>query len=745
VSEPKPKKSPKSRLRLPRRFARDTVFLLVGIAVALLSLGLALVLSDSVLDRFLKLQKSAAISQVRTVLQAVDQRVDNVGNLASEYAVWTDTYEFIQGQRPEYLGNNFDDSAMQASPLDFILFFDQNDKPIATIFADENNNLIPFPGSAEDVPNWRIYRDASQVNNNPGGLIYLNDQIYLATGAVVTNTDASAEPVGKVILGIAFDDDQLDSLRELTGIPVSAKADRKSTLHSSASVTTPNLGPISVSFANPTTEGEPFAATACLRGAAVGVPICLSIQLPRDIAIAGLKVSDETRYILNLVIGSFALFILILLMELIRRSRLLRQRVAEQEELRSAKLAAEQLAERATTADRAKGQFLAMMSHEVRTPLNAMLGFADLLAESKLDDEQRSFLDRVRNSGRSLLSIINDILDFSRIEADELHLESMNFDPRALMREVGDLFQKDAEKQGTTITLDIATNVPNTLTADSTRIRQVLSNLIANAVKFCPRGNINASARLQDPHDLADDVSSRARESLGASEVMLRFEVDDDGPGIPEELRPRLFRPFTQADSSNTRRFGGTGLGLAISRKVARVLGGDLWFQPRNRGSTFVFVVRAGLQQAPPVPTEPTDPLLPGNLELGPALIAEDNPANAQLLAMLLRRYGIQPVICNDGRAAVEQFRKLRPAIIFMDVQMPVLDGIEATSEIRNLEREVGWPPTHIIAITADAYESGRRRCIDAGMDECFTKPIHRAAIEASLQSYLRSHLQAEP
>jgi len=715
------------------------VFLLAGMAVALLSLALALVLSDSVLNRFLELQKSAAVSQVRTVLQAIDQRVDNVSNLASEYAVWTDTYEFIEGQRPDYLGDNFGASAMKASPLDFIVFFDHDDQPLAAIFTDQDDNIIPFPGQPEDLADWRIFKDASEINQNPGGLVRLNDALFLATCAVVSTTDASARPNGKIVVGIAFDDDQLRSLRDLTGIPIEVSMGHQTAPQDGASVVTPNLGPIRVSFANLTEPDQPFAAHAFLQGAALGTPITLFIQLPRDIALAGLRVSDETRYILNLVIASFALFILILIMELIRRSRLLRERIEEQNELRTAKLQAEQMAEKATAADRAKSQFLAMMSHEVRTPLNAMLGFADLLSESRLEDEQRSFLDRIRTSGRSLLAIINDILDFSRIEADQLHLEAMSFDPRALLRETTDLFQKDAERQGNRISLEIDREIPDTLTADATRIRQIVSNLLANAAKFTTDGIIVLRASLQDPYELPDTTSPIAREPLADSEVLLRIEVEDDGSGIPEEIRPRLFTPFTQADSSNTRKFGGTGLGLAISRKVARALGGDLWFQPMNQGSRFNLVVRASLLTSEPHTSAPPSSSLPDDADFGPALIAEDNSSNAQLLAMMLRRYGIQPIICGDGRAVVEQFRKTKPAIIFMDVQMPLMDGIEATREIRNLEAEIGWPPTHIIAITADAYESGRRKCSEAGMDDCLTKPIHRAAIEASLQSYLRS------
>jgi signal transduction histidine kinase/CheY-like chemotaxis protein len=379
-----------------------------------------------------------------------------------------------------------------------------------------------------------------------------------------------------------------------------------------------------------------------------------------------------------------------------------------------------QASEAARVAVVVKSQFLANMSHEIRTPMNGVLGLAQHLAHLDLDTEQRSVVEDILLSGSALLQIIDDVLDFSKLEAGKLRIDPTPFEPRRLIGDVTKLLELSARKTGTGLESAIASDVPVWLLGDCGRIRQVLLNLASNAVKFTKKGSVALRVRCEE---VRDGIAT------------LRFEVADTGIGIPAAALETIFDAFTQADASTTRRFGGTGLGLSISRELVSCMEGELGVESEEgRGSTFWFVLRLPVCEPPVRPAE-------GSAARGPAcsararaprvLVAEDNPVNQRVLVRLLERLGCTVELAADGHEAVERVRSAAYDMVLMDCQMPVLDGFDATREIRALGGEAARIP--IVAVTAHALPGDRERCLEQGMDDYVTKPLRMDELERVL------------
>ncbi len=388
----------------------------------------------------------------------------------------------------------------------------------------------------------------------------------------------------------------------------------------------------------------------------------------------------------------------------------------------------------ARLASDAKSRFLAAMSHEIRTPLNGVLGMAQLLLETRPSPKQRELIATIQSSGETLLTLIDEILDLSRIEAGHVEITRAAFRPRDLLDEIERTVAPSVEGKRLAFSVSAAPDLPEELEGDPDRLRQVLLNLVGNAVKFTDRGGVGVRVRAL-PRPGPDGV------------LTCTFEVVDSGIGIPSEHASRIFERFAQLDDSSTRRYGGTGLGLAIARQLVEMMGGEIGVESHpGAGSRFWFRLPllvpdpAALPDPQPAPAPPE----PERNHAAPApgeahiLLVEDNPVNQTVAAGMLRTLGHRVEMAADGREALAALARSRPDAILMDCQMPVMDGLEASREIRRLEQDGGGPGrVPIIALTAAAFAEDRDRCLAAGMDDYLAKPFELAALEAVLARWL--------
>jgi signal transduction histidine kinase/ActR/RegA family two-component response regulator len=390
---------------------------------------------------------------------------------------------------------------------------------------------------------------------------------------------------------------------------------------------------------------------------------------------------------------------------------------------------ANHLSQQSMDACKAKSQFLATMSHEIRTPMNSILGFSELLAEEPLSDSQKEYVQLIRNSSNTLLTLINDILDFSKIEAGKLAVEKTETPLHVLQEEMESMFRPTAVAKGLELAVLQCEELPRTIHTDPVRIRQCLINLINNAIKFTQNGHVYVNVSRKQQQD----------------KTFIQFDIEDTGIGIPLDKQAKIFEMFTQADNSTSQKYGGTGLGLTITKKLAELLGGELSVisQP-GVGSVFTMTIDAGAvgeqnsynkyEQAEEVQKEPhPKPMTVNTGETKKILLAEDNPVNQQLMNVLLKKMGYDVTLVDNGKLAIEALEKGSFDIVLMDIQMPEMNGLEATRAIRQKGYKIP-----VVAITANALKGDREQCLEAGCDDYLPKPVDKYDLEDMIQKYIQ-------
>ncbi len=382
----------------------------------------------------------------------------------------------------------------------------------------------------------------------------------------------------------------------------------------------------------------------------------------------------------------------------------------------------ERLLQKATEASRAKSSFLANMSHEIRTPLGAILGFAELAKDSSVPHaEKEKYMSTIVKNGKQLLAIVDEILDLSKVESEKIQIEKVSFSLPKLIDEVSSLLSVKAEEKGLYLNIHQPPDLPTNIVSDPTRLRQILVNIIGNAIKFSSYGSIDVR------------ISHRAQENQLQKII---FEIRDTGIGIDPEQSQNLFQAFMQADSSTTRKFGGTGLGLFLAKKLAQLLGGDVFLKESEigKGSTFSAHILAATTSV--CLEEQNRPQEYGNLPAGlskkKALIVDDSPDNRALLAAYLSKWNLEFDMAENGREALEKARSKNFDMILMDIQMPEMDGFEAVSRLRNEDHS-----EIIIALTAHAMKGDREKCLEAGFNDYLSKPLNREDLNGLLKKYL--------
>jgi signal transduction histidine kinase/FixJ family two-component response regulator len=728
---------------------RVKISLLMGGVCVVMMLALAFVHSYFILPSFERLEEADARRNVGRAFDALAVANEEIVQKLADWAGWDDTYKFIEDHNQEYIDSNLEASSLEAMNIDLVTYLDANGNVRWSAWRDREGAMHGgiVAGAEHQLREGAPLRDLPTLKSHASGVMRLDAGAMLAASRPITDTAYEQPARGTLIFGRWVSDALTARIGERLHMDVMIEPVGANPVCTGRRLNAGEDRAIwfkSVCLTRVRAEGNQVASSTVVADLEGKPALTVIVTQPREVLAHGQNLA-RTILLFGLL-ASTAIFLCVhsvlhrwVLGPLTRMQREVvaighgeiqeRVTVRGKDEIATLALgmnntldalaAARETAEQASAA---KGLFLANMSHEIRTPMTAILGYADVLTDSSSSREETERAAQVlRRSGRHLLKLINDILDVSKIEAGRLEMETLPCSPVQIVSDVHTLLGGHAREKRLAFTLDVEGRVPASIRSDPTRLRQALINLVGNAVKFTDKGSVRIGVAYDE------------------EKCLVIFRVSDDGIGMSSEQLRGLFRAFTQADASMTRRFGGSGLGLVISRHIAQKLGGDLTVDSRpGEGSTFTLTVGTGGV----TPTEFVDasevrrqsaPVLPASESVptvldADVLLVDDAVENQRLLSLYLKKIGGRVDIAGNGQEgadmALRRWKEGKPyAVVLMDMQMPLMDGYTAAA----LMREKGYT-LPVIALTAHAMRSDLDRAIQAGCNAYMTKPVERAS-----------------
>ncbi|HNY10672.1 MAG TPA: ATP-binding protein [Candidatus Wallbacteria bacterium] len=732
--------------------------LIIVMTTLILTLALSYIILTVASGSYRASERNFIDIDTQRIIAHINSMIRGFGERWYDYAAWDDTYNYIEKRNQTYIDSNYSRDRFNKLKVNLLIILNSKNEIVYSALFDKEKSAVPPDFIKSILPLCRFEKN----DECKKGFIKLGEKIYIISVQPVTTTDLKAKPNGFFIAGRVFDDSVTNPIADELLVPVSIKP-----------INSKNIEPDDISMITKSIAQKQVMAHGYGEGMVAGCSIIndvfnsplLFLKIARkeinfdnfeialgvlrmSIILASLVFGVVTMYFLHfnivLRIGAISAEIKKLsagndisaripvpgddeISEIGRKiNELLTARQNMEETVNIYKDHLEVLLEEKTvnleaaeSANRMKSEFLANMSHEIRTPINSVIGFSDMLAKTPMTAEQFEMLEYVRLGSHSLLTLINDILDFSKIEADKLELENVEFDLNMLAHEVISIINPIAVKKKLNLVAEVNVPLGRNVLGDPARLRQVLLNMVSNSIKFTEKGKITIELKLIE---------------TGPETVKVRFDVTDEGIGISEDIIPLLFKPFTQADRSTTRKFGGTGLGLAISDKLVKMMGAKRIFleSTPGRGSRFYFTLEFKLGDVKKerkffeVPAPPEAAMkLSSHYKI---LLAEDNIMNQILTEKLLVAHGHSVKIADNGQIALDILEKESFDVILMDVQMPIMDGLEATRRIR--ARGLKLP---IIAMTASAMKGDDVMCREAGMNTYISKPINIETLEPAI------------
>lgn len=687
-----------------------------------------------IIPSFIKLEQKQAETELQRVIDAIQREAEHIELLAGDWALWDDTYNFVQDQNQEYVDSNLVWETLEGSSgINLIFFYDIQGRVVwGEVFDPAQGGLIQVKEFPQDMPvPIEVLFQHTSVDSSIAGIIGTSAGPVLIASKPVVTSRKEGPIAGTMLMGRFLGKALLDKLAKQTRVDFTASLIRNNSLKDSMQSHF-NYLHVDHNGVNEIDENslEISGQVSGLEGRPV---LDVHAVIPREIMVQGLKVA---RLASISVLVSFVLLCVFLLIGCIYYTLGIRNTNAKirklvelrTQELKLAKEHAEESSIVAARANESKSAFLANMSHEIRTPINGAFGLIQILERSNLNNEQKETVNILRDSTVMLTSVIDDILDFSKIEAGQLNIELIPFTLHSVMESVIALLKTKARQKSLDLLLDINPHVPDVLIGDPIRLQQILLNLVNNAIKFTERGYVLVRVTNQQPQKKT---------------VCLLFEVCDTGCGLTMKQQEKLFLPFVQADNSTTRRFGGTGLGLSICKKLVELLDGDIGVKSLpDQGSRFWCTLcfeEANLDAANLIPYEID--AQPPALRL---LVVEDNPVNLRVALALLMAEDHNVLSALDGKQALDVLEKNKIDAIFMDVHMPNMDGYEATRRIRTLDNYKAKTP--IIMLSADAVTKSKKEYESAGANDFISKPFELSQLNSALVKIfgLRSSSKSE-